>query len=421
MKRLFFIFLIIPILFCQCNANSSNHSDEKNKLSIESFENKKIGEESGEIEEIPIYTTDAPVNNNLSEIASNIDFVWLDFDPPLNDFHISSVELSEDNIFLASAGDIKSYDMDGKFIQHIGRSGMGPQEYINISFPLQLDRSKQLIYASDLNRQRVVVYRYNGTFVQSFQLINGALAIIDSSMIALRQSLYDRQLKPAPLIKFITHDGKVLKTIWSKNYPISQMTRLLGPDMSPLWSFKNRFYYLEYGTDTIFNIMSNSLLPARILTGELKLSLNEHYLEKTGNKLRLSTPIQRFNAGIFESNRIMIFRLSNDYERFFIVYNKDIQSLHRTRHENPLQSPRGDVKWHDFFVDDMISGLNFNPQYQSMDKAIALIPAAEICKKRQEILDFIAKHPSDQSTSLKQIVENFTEDHNSLMMMVTFK
>jgi hypothetical protein len=43
-----------------------------------------------------------------------------------------------------------------------------------------------------------------------------------------------------------------------------------------------------------------------------------------------------------------------------------------------------------YFIDDMISGLLFNPQYQSMSKAIALISAEKVVEQRKQILDFIA-------------------------------
>ena len=422
MKKIWILLLFFPLL-CQCKNNHTNRSLENSPTVSESSEDEYGEDEPDGIITIPLYASTSKVNNNLSEVASGIDFVLLDFDPPLpDDFHIDNIELSENHIFVATMTDIKSYDRQGRYIRNIGSRGQGPEEYINLIAPLQLDRAKELVYASDINRHRVTVFRYDGAFEKAYPIMDPAPTIIDSSMIALRQTSYDRRLKPAPLIQFITHDGKGIKTLWSNYYPISQKTEVVAFETSPLWGYKDRFYYLEYGTDTIFRILGDSLVPARILTGDLKLTFMEHYLSlKTGRKLRIAIPITRYNAGIFESNRMIIFRLFSEYERFFTVYNKVTQSIYRTRYSNPPLSLRGDTQWHDYFVDDMISGLNFNPQYQSMGKAMALIPAFEIYNKKKEILNFIEQHPSDKSAHLKKIVEEITEDHNSLMMIVTFK
>ncbi len=117
----------------------------------------------------------------------------------------------------------------------------------------------------------------------------------------------------------------------------------------------------------------------------------------------------------------MIFRLFNDYERFFMVYNKKSKQLHRTYIEGAPEIGREKAKKMDTFFDDLFSGLYVNPQYQSMGKAIALVPASDICGRKQEILDFIDKHPSAKSSLLKQIIQEMTDDHNPLMVVITFK
>jgi hypothetical protein len=75
----------------------------------------------------------------------------------------------------------------------------------------------------------------------------------------------------------------------------------------------------------------------------------------------------------------------------------------------------------DYFIDDLISGLHFNPLYQSQGKAIAFISALKVVERRDEVLHFIAQHPSAESAHLKTLVEDMNEFDNPLMMMVTFK
>lgn len=380
------------------------------------------------ITEIPVYSDCQSHNNKLSAIASDIDFIPIDADPPFNDFHIRNIEICDEYIFISEMTFIYQYDKNGTFIKAIGKRGNGPKEYINLLSPLRLDRMNKLIYAHDTNRNRVVVYHYDGSFKKTFPLSgNKNIELINSEVIALRQSMTDRELPNAPMIEFIDNNGKEIRKYPSHHYPIPRKKmEHLGPDMSPLWRTKDNIYYLEYGTDTIFRISGTSLVPERVLTGKLKLSLEEHYLTNKGKKVSITTPISRYNSGVFESDQFMIFRLSNANEMFFMVYNKKAGALHRTFHDD---APR--VLWgpnkiekekkHDYFIDDIFSGLSFNPEYQSNGKAIAFIPAPDICERKKEILDYIDKHPSDKSKKLKALIQNMTDDDNSLLMVVTFK
>ena len=226
---------------------------------------------------------------------------------------------------------------------------------------------------------------------------------------------------PSQLISFTTLNGEDIKTYWSNYYPLKEKTEHNGIDTSPLWHYKSTFYYLEWGTDSIFRILGDSLIPARVLTGDLKMSLSDHFKRNTGNKLSVFMPlVQSGNSGIFESNQLMIFRLRNVYERFFMVYDKRTKQLHRTYHRDAPTTRFGD-KLMEYFIDDMVSGLPVNPLYQSMGKAIAFVSAHEIYAQKKEILDFIEKNNHEKSAQLRQIVQNITDDDNPLMIMVTFK
>jgi hypothetical protein len=75
----------------------------------------------------------------------------------------------------------------------------------------------------------------------------------------------------------------------------------------------------------------------------------------------------------------------------------------------------------DFFTDDVVSGLPFDPQYQSQQEAIALIPAFEIYNKKDCILESIKNNPSKEAEKLKDIVQNITEMDNPVVMIIKFK
>lgn len=418
MYRLFYVLSFLAL------CSSCNHAGSTSNTTKEIPSEKYSSDNADGITSIPIYSECSNHNNNLSGIASEVTFIPLAANPPINDFHISSIELTGQELFLSFLSEIMHFDREGHYIKNIGKKGMGPEEFINISVPLQIDTIRQLIYATDLNRQRVVVYHFDGTFEKTFPFKgdDGCIALIDSSTIALRQTLVQRRLPNCPFLRFMDYNGNILKTYPSQYFPLNrEKMEMLGPEVNPLWKHKQHAYYLEYGTDTIFRISGDSFVPARVLTGNLKLSVEEHFRRSTGSKLGIIAYIQRYNSGVFESDRFMIFRLSNDYEQFFMVYDKQEKQLHRTYYSDATENRRG-VKLMTFFTDDLISGLPFNPQYQSDGKAIALLPAPEICEKKEEVLRFIKDHPNgEQSERLASIIQNLTENDNPLVMIASFK
>ena len=420
-----YIILLLVILFSSCgNRSERNRASENVQHSTEFVEyDEEFVEDLSSIVTIPLYTAVSNHNNNLSAIASDIEFVALSFDPPLPDpFHLWNIELSENHIFLSEMRAIYSYDRTGNFIRNIGRVGQGPEGFINIS-TIQLDRKNQLLYVADINRQRILVFRFDGTFERAFPIGGGRInfVMLDAQTLAWRQTISDRGRNPAPLIEFTTNNGENIKTLWSNNLPLPPSRGSRGhPDTSPLWSHNNNFYYMEFGADTIFRISENSLKPMRVLTGDLKLNFVDHFYINRGRNLRLVTPILRPNSGIFESNRFLIFRLGSDREIFFMIYDKKTREFHRTYHRNVPETPRG-ARRMDLFVDDMFSGLTMNPEYQSMGKAIAVLNAYEIYEQRQEILDFIENNPSERAHQLREIVQNITDDCNPVLAIITFR
>lgn len=422
MNKIVIIFILLSFFCCSCKKTVSQKMEN---IVSETPPQKKFYDtsETEGIVSIPIYSKCSNYNNKLSKVADDISFIFLDADPPINEFRVCHIELSDDYLFLSGLNFIMQFDKSGKYIKNIGRHGQGPEEYINIASSLQIDCENKLIYAHDGDNNRILVYNFDGTLKKTFSFNNdGFLKILNSSVFALRQSISDREQVNSPRISFMDNNGKQIKTHRSHYYPISKEKKeLLGSDTSPLWSSNDTYYYLEYGTDTIFRISGDSLIPSRVLTGDLKLNLEEHYKKYTGDKVQIMHYIQRINSGVFESNRFMICRLSSGNEYFFTVYDKKNKQLLRT-HYNNAEETRSGVKKMDYFIDDIVSGLPFNPQYQSEKKAIALVPAWMICEKKQEVLDHIDAHPIHvQSEYLKSVIQHMTEDDNPLVVIVSFK
>ncbi|MDR2146104.1 MAG: 6-bladed beta-propeller [Tannerella sp.] len=360
-------------------------------------------------------------DNHLSSIISSMEFVKVAYDPPLDDFwKIYSVEVGAEYIFISTIYKIYMYDNRGNFIRSIGTRGQGPKEFIQLS-NIQMDEQSRKLYTLDVRRERMMVYDFEGNLLQviplkfSERFHASQLSLLDSTTILFRRSNLDGLSN----ISFICSDsdGKEKKIFHHHIAPVNRnSTEFLSPDYSFLWDSRQYFNYLEYGNDTVFGIRNDSIIPELKLTGDLKGFFKRH----SGKKLNILSYVTRPDAAIFESDTMMVFKMSSEFESYYKVYNKYNNKFHRTNYKN-AEEDRFGARQMAYFVDDMATGLRFNPHFQSKGKAIALIYAGEICGKREEILDFIDKHPTETGKNLRPVIENFTEDDNCLMMIVKFK
>lgn len=418
------VFLFIAVLFFSCTAS------KKGDLSVSEFEGEAesgLTEKESKIAtkeklyELAVYSSCKNYDNNLSSFAHSVEFIPLPLEPLINDFQVCDIAFCNDRILLSGLSFIYQYDKTGDFIRQIGNRGMGPKEYVNISYPLQIDEEKSLIYATDLGRNRVVIFHIDGDFYKTIPLPpNSCIDLIDENLIALRQTIGQRNKPDCASIRFMDSKGKIINSYRSNIYPIKKKTKMLGADMSRVWRHKGNLYFLEYASDTLYHIKHDSIVPRYRLTGEFKLNQDDYFKKETGDKFGIMTYIMRPNSGIFESDNYIVFRMGNNSGNFFMVYDKIKSRYYRTYHKDAVANRTG-AKNMDYFIDDMVSGLKFNPQYQNGNKAIAILSSETLMEEKQKMLDFISVNPTPEGEQLKSFLKQLSEDDNPYLIIVTFK
>ena len=378
---------------------------------------------SGDVKELPLFTRCTNYENNLSAIAADIEFIVLDQEPLISDFHVMDVTLIDDYIFLQGMYDIRQYDRTGKFIRNIGSRGMGPAEYVQLNPPLEVVPSKQLIYAHDIRRSRINLYTFDGKFVKTVpNPSKRTFTILDDQTIALRQSMQDHKTKNCPSISFMDHAGKDIKSYPSRIYPTDVEMFSFFPEASFLWQNNGKFYHLESGADTIYRLNGTNLEPVWVLTGNLKPTMNELFARNMGSKRKIVSGILRPDCGVFEGDRYMIIKLNGDTESYYMIYDKAAAKFSRTHYPNaPVANPRTEMRRMDHFIDDIATGRPFRPEYQSQGKLIGYLSAIDIAENQQEILDYIQKHPNKNSEKMRKIVQEIDEEDNSILVVVSLK
>jgi hypothetical protein len=420
-------------------------SSNKNKSNIISDDLNAVADsiETDDLTELPIFSECKNYCNNLSEIAQEVHFVALDTAVLIRDRDVHDIAFSEDYIFVSGIYEIHQFTRKGKYVKDIGRRGQGPTEYVQLKALTQLDRDKQWVYAQDVMQHKIKVYDFNGTFIKALPSKRGlgAIALIDSNLIAIRPGMDDHdgfsQEQNIPKIHFIDTTGKPVKFYKSSLYPYKPFqehprTSKRGPrkygDYNPLWNYQQKYSYWEYASDTIFRIISDSLRPRYLLTGNLKPTLDDYFKGNTGNQFIIhpTQATMRANSCIYESGEYLIFHMLSDYLRFYMLYDKKTKELFRTYFSDapvlpPTRYKSHEVKLMNYFVDDIYSGFHFTIDYQSEGYAMTLIPTDKVLENKDKILGRLKNNPSEEAQNLKRIIENISDFDNSLLMMVKFK
>ena len=376
---------------------------------------------------VPFYDEIEKYDNNLSSIASGVRFVKLDNEPIFRDFFVLDIQQCDSFLFLMEPKHLFMYDATGKFIRQIGQNGQGPGEYVYLGAPLQLDEKRRILYATDFYTNRYLSYNFDGGFLKEtrFSHEEDQAYLLDSTTIAINTLSTQRFLPhKTPKLVLQNYARKILKSFPSYLYPIDRPRNMIsfGPD-NFLWHCGNDFYLLEYGNDTIFQVTREKLIPALILTGDMKLT-GDNLFDDEKDKLSITAYIMQPSAAIFESNRFLIAKISRSRSResYHAVLDKKTGALWRTgKHTQPFVGEAAKFRTENYFIDDMVSGLPIEFIYNSQGEAICLIAADALLEQREAIAEFVSKHPTEEGKKLQKIVEGMHEEDSSVVCFVKLK
>ena len=376
---------------------------------------------------VPFYDEIEKYDNNLSSIASGVRFVKLDNEPIFRDFFVLDIQQCDSFLFLMEPKHLFMYDATGKFIRQIGQNGQGPGEYVYLGAPLQLDEKRRILYATDFYTNRYLSYNFDGGFLKEtrFSHEEDQAYLLDSTTIAINTLSTQRFLPhKTPKLVLQNYARKILKSFPSYLYPIDRPRNMIsfGPD-NFLWHCGNDFYLLEYGNDTIFQVTREKLIPALILTGDMKPT-GDNLFDDEKDKLSITAYIMQPSAAIFESNRFLIAKISRSRSResYHAVLDKKTGALWRTgKHTQPFVGEAAKFRTENYFIDDMVSGLPIEFIYNSQGEAACLIAADVLLTQKDVIADFVKKHPTEEGKKLLKIVEGMHEEDSSVVCFVKLK
>lgn len=200
------------------------------------------------VEAIPLETTDSCLIKEISCMEESRKFYWLGFDNRIGKF-----------------------DKTGHFLQYIGASGQGPEEYVSIK-KIQPVEEEQRLYVMDYFGRKMNVYGFDGSFVCSFKLPE--------------ETWMDNFRYKEGKVYYQTTGNSVMPDIYCYDVQAGRMDtickreREMGTEgyagQSYIYTLNEDMYTYHYFNDTVYRMDENGIEPAWLLqTGKMKWTYDE--------------------------------------------------------------------------------------------------------------------------------------------------
>jgi len=291
---------------------------------------------------------------NLSEIASNIEYIPLQTIEGSLIGLIDKVIITDDKIYISDSGkDIVCFDKGGNYISRLSNQGRGPEEYSIINdFDISFDCKKMVI----LSNGKIFVYEIFGNeyiFFKSIDLYNGVLRVAfiagSDNILLSNGSWYGDEVSLNLVINF-KGDTLIFKPNiykWVKSGPtFMSMNEAIQYKIGEKVCFKEGF------SDTIFYVNSN-------LDGFFPHLILDSHGTITPPKLKEDLEYAKSHAGDFSSVAI-----AYEVPRYIFYYYMYKNMRHKIIYDKVLDK-KYELALEDGLIDDLKGGPNIDLYMQN--------------------------------------------------------
>jgi hypothetical protein len=285
-------FVLIPLVVCLF-VSGCNHS------------NQKIDNSSKPI----VYPLLVDINNGfdnrkelpLSEIASEIEYVKLEFTEKSAISNLYNIHITDEYIFVKSykVHYLMQFDRNGKFIRQIGTIGRGPKEYLLcIDFTVN-ETTKEIIIRDNWNHH-LYFYDYDGVFQKKMNVSVYAVDIISLSTGEIVCSAGQNWGDPMSFM-LLGYDNKGDTTFIKKSWFYKKNYQATAFYSSRIFSNNDSVFYNEFFGDTIYLYNSRSMIPYYILKWDKFKDLAVFNMTAYGRKEIFENYAKVFQPQLFQS------------------------------------------------------------------------------------------------------------------------
>lgn len=194
----------------------------------------------------------------LKAVSKNIEYVKLEYKP---EFAIGSIRkfIATEKYFFVAGDEVYQFLRTGEFVRKIGKQGRGPTEY-PVLVDLTIDESSQKIYILPAPIKQILVFDFNGIFLNTIQLPDRYIESIDAinkGAIALQSGM---NMNTTLSTEIINEQGKSIfqfnSRIFNKIDPSFE-----GKTYNVVYQYNNDFFVKECKNDTVYKMTNTGLTP----------------------------------------------------------------------------------------------------------------------------------------------------------------
>lgn len=387
--------------------------------------NKRSEQYSSGIPVIKIYDPIHQLKDSISFFASQMRFVKLQFTNqcPIPE-HIIDIRMTDHFIFVATLHALFEFDRTGQFIRRIGRLGRGPGEYLQIN-SMDIDTAQNCLDVfSSKGVTKIIQYDFSGNFIRDIRFRNNdyvAFDLLGDDYVFYPMS-FEKFRDDYRKLVIIDTTGNITHSFRSSLFPaiMKEHGKVIGfgPTRDWSWKYHHQLYYLENGNDTICQIENNLLKQRYVLAGKNKLLPQKLYFSRYEDLGDNAIQLRDFdmipaNSCIYESDRFLFIRCNSRRKSYFSIYDKHGKQVYRSNDKG---------KETDCFVDDLLTGLPFDPVYRVADNQLAAVYYPFQLIKQEAIIErFGAQHHDYKTQKFLEMYHQLKESDNPVLLIARMK
>lgn len=254
--------------------------------------------------------------NSAEFVIEILDSINLELpgNPPLTS--IQDLAFSEDFILLLDRKQgLLKFDINGKFLQQIGKIGEGPDEYA-MPYAIHLDEKEKVVLVADWQKMTVISYDFGGKFYSTSSKFSGypiSFYEDNDNLLVVQETINGTKEKPRQVL---------VSSIQPKTLEVKNWER-------PLYGYPSDFTTIHQIPRLLSRVNNASLFYMPIIRGEISShskrdtifrKVNDHLLPEYQINFEGFDPILQLRISqIVMSDKYVFLRLIYDNRPYFLV------------------------------------------------------------------------------------------------------
>jgi hypothetical protein len=409
-----FVGAIVTILSISCSGNSSKQKVKESKKIEKAY--KYASMKDGVLHLDLNEARKHPKEVKLSDICDSLIYIPLETKKSSLVQFISRAHIDGDDLFFQDGWKLLHFNINGKFLGQLGKTGRGPGEYI--CGGLCLDSENNKVYTKATFRNRIYEFDYNNKFISGKLKCNECLSSLcfnkkNNSIVGPSWYLFAKGKKVKyNIITEVDCENNKKTVLPSKYFPKKFFLDNAGVRFcytgSSVYSYNDMVYFQEIANDTVFCKTENKLDVHLIMNNKDFVPAFDSSIDVSSEAIKNGSAGKIFYVkAIGESSNCVFLR--DWYSPYSFIYDKKNREL----------------------ICNNINGKDKPLLYNDFDgvidfKSFSIVNNKYLCKAYQavdvlELVEGLSDDHSKYAEQLKRLAANLTEESNPVILLARLK